>query len=81
MDICVVAEEATFYRIPCITLNNYTEHVETVKVGSNVLVGESADCLGEEMRRMVRGEWKESGIPDKWDGRSAMRIVQILKGM
>lgn len=75
-----VAEEATFYRTPCITLNNYTEHIETVKVGSNVLVGEDAERLSEEMRRMVRGEWKESGIPDNWDGRSAKRIVQILMG-
>ena len=30
-----VAEEATFNGVPCITLNSYTEHIETVKVGSN----------------------------------------------
>ncbi len=76
-----VAEEATFYRKPCITLNNYTEHIETVKVGSNVLVGEDPQRLGEELRHMVRGEWKESGIPDNWDGRSAKRIIQILMGV
>ena len=35
-----VAEEATFNGVPCITLNNYTEHQETVTVGSNVLVGD-----------------------------------------
>ena len=35
-----VAEEATFNGVPCITLNSYTEHVETVKQGTNVLVGE-----------------------------------------
>jgi len=29
-----VAEEATFNSVPCITLNSYTEHIETVKVGS-----------------------------------------------
>ena len=27
-----VAEEATFNGVPCITLNSYTEHIETVKV-------------------------------------------------
>lgn len=38
-----VAEEATFNSVPCITLNSYTEHIETVKCGSNVLVGENAE--------------------------------------
>ena len=73
-----VAEEATFNTVPCITLNSYTEHIETVKVGSNVLVGEDPVQLGEEMARMVDGEWKHCGIPERWDGRSAERIVQTL---
>lgn len=75
-----VAEEATFNSVPCITLNSYTEHIETVTVGSNVLVGEDPGLLGEHMSKMVRGEWKASGIPDRWDGRAAERIVQILIG-
>lgn len=73
-----VAEEATFNTVPCITLNSYTEHIETVKTGSNVLVGEEPVRLGEEMSRMISGEWKHCGIPDRWDGRSAERIVQTL---
>ena len=73
-----VAEEATFNTVPCITLNSYTEHIETVKTGSNVLVGEDPVLLGEEMTRMVNGEWKHCGIPERWDGRSAERIVQTL---
>ena len=73
-----VAEEATFNNVPCITLNSYTEHVETVKVGSNVLVGEDADLLRSALGDMVSGSWKKCGIPDRWDGRSAERIVQIL---
>ncbi len=73
-----VAEEATFNQVPCITLNSYTEHEETVKVGTNVLVGEDAGKLGEELRKMESGEWKSAGLPDRWDGRSAERIVQTL---
>lgn len=73
-----VAEEATFNGVPCITLNNYTEHIETVTVGSNVLVGEDADKLGTEVGRMTAGEWKKSSVPERWDGRTAERIVQIL---
>ena len=73
-----VAEEATFYRIPCITLNSYTEHVETVKVGSNVLVGEDSTLLAEKVEDLVNDRWKPCEVPDRWDGRSAERIVQTL---
>lgn len=73
-----VAEEATFNHVPCITLNSYTEHIETVRQGSNVLVGEDADVLRSTLRELVAGRWKTSSLPDRWDGRTAERIVRIL---
>jgi len=73
-----VAEEATFNNVPCITLNSYTEHQETVKLGTNVLVGEDAGKLREAMQQLNQGEWKQSLLPDRWDGRTAERIVKIL---
>lgn len=73
-----VAEEATFNGVPCITLNSYTEHIETVKYGSNVLVGEDAGKLADAVTDMVRGQWKQCSLPDRWDGRTAERILQIL---
>lgn len=73
-----VAEEATFNGIPCITLNSYTEHIETVNDGSNVLVGEDAEKLSENVRKMISGNWKKCSLPDRWDGRTAERIVQTL---
>lgn len=73
-----VAEEATFNSVPCITLNSYTEHEETVTVGSNVLVGGNPEKLRETLSKMKTGEWKKCGLPDRWDGRAAERIVQIL---
>jgi UDP-N-acetylglucosamine 2-epimerase (non-hydrolysing) len=73
-----VAEEATFNGVPCITLNDYTEHQETVTIGSNVLVGEDPDKLREAVSQMVNGTWKKCALPDRWDGRTAERIVQIL---
>ncbi|MBR1428517.1 MAG: UDP-N-acetylglucosamine 2-epimerase (non-hydrolyzing) [Prevotella sp.] len=73
-----VAEEATFNGVPCITLNSYTEHIETVKTGSNVLVGEDAAQLYAAMRDLMAGNWKKSSLPERWDGRTAERIVRIL---
>lgn len=73
-----VAEEATFNGVPCVTLNSYTEHIETVKCGSNVLVGENPGKLGDAVKDIVSGQWKKSSLPDRWDGRTAERIIQIL---
>lgn len=73
-----VAEEATFYGRPAITLNSYTEHIETVKIGSNVLVGESSELLFKAVRDLVDGKWKKCALPENWDGHTAERIIQIL---
>ena len=73
-----VAEEATFTNVSCATLNSYTEHIETVKQGTNVLVGEDAQKLRTTVSDMVSGKWKTATIPDRWAGRSAERIIQTL---
>ena len=73
-----VAEEATFNGVPCITLNSYTEHQETVTVGSNVLVGGDPVKLRQSLTDLLAGNWKKCALPDRWDGRTAERIVKIL---
>lgn len=73
-----IAEEATFLGIPCITLNTYAEHPETCNIGTNELVGSDTTTIGNTVNKLVKGEWKEGGLPERWDGRTAERIVQIL---
>ena len=73
-----VAEEATFLGIPCITLNNYVEHTETCSIGTNELVGENPEQLGAAIEKIMKGEWKQGSLPERWDGRTADRIVQTL---
>lgn len=73
-----VAEEATFNNVPCMTLNSYTEHQETVRQGTNVLVGEDAGRLRDALAQLQSGQWKQGTLPDRWDGRTAERIIQIL---
>ena len=73
-----VAEEATFMGIPCITLNTYAEHPETWRMGTNELVGEDPALLAKAMNTLMQGEWKRGELPERWDGRTAERIVQIL---
>ena len=73
-----IAEEATFLGVPCITMNTFAEHPETFKIGTNELVGEDSEQLGKMMERLMKGEWKKGGLPERWDGRTAERIIQIL---
>lgn len=76
-----VAEEATFLGIPCITLNTHAEHPETVSIGTNCLVGEDPERLSEALDTLEKGEWKKGNLPERWDGRTAERIVQTLLDM
>lgn len=73
-----IAEEATFLDVPCITLNTYAEHPETWRIGTNELVGEDATALSDALDKLLHGEWKHATLPDRWDGRTAERIVQTL---
>lgn len=73
-----VAEEATFLGVPCITLTNYTEHKETVTVGTNELACEDPELTGQLVGKIMAGQWKKAEIPERWDGHSAERIVRTL---
>ncbi|WP_297972835.1 non-hydrolyzing UDP-N-acetylglucosamine 2-epimerase [uncultured Bacteroides sp.] len=73
-----IAEEATFLDVPCITLNSYAEHPETWRIGTNELVNEDPVVLATMLERLMHEEWKHTTLPDRWDGRTAERIVQTL---
>lgn len=73
-----IAEEATFLDVPCITLNTYAEHPETWRIGTNELVGENTFALSAALEELLHGEWKHATLPERWDGRTAERIVQTL---
>ncbi len=73
-----IAEETTFLGVPCITLNNYAEHPETWRQGTNELVGESPEKFDIALTQLLKNEWKKGELPERWDGRTAERIIQIL---
>jgi UDP-N-acetylglucosamine 2-epimerase (non-hydrolysing) len=35
--------------------------------------------LGPALERLMAGQWKKGGIPEKWDGRAAERIAAELE--
>ncbi len=76
-----VADEATFLGIPCITMNKYIEHKETVTIGTNELAGEDPDAIARLAGKIAEGRWKSAGIPERWDGRASQRIIHTLANM
>jgi UDP-N-acetylglucosamine 2-epimerase (non-hydrolysing) len=73
-----ITEETTVMNVPCITLRENTERPETCEMGSNVLVGNDTDKIAEAFRVLFLGQWKQSKIPELWDGKAANRIVDNL---
>jgi UDP-N-acetylglucosamine 2-epimerase (non-hydrolysing) len=74
-----ITEETTVMGVPCLTLRDSTERPETVTVGTNELIGTDPVKLGPALVRLMAGQWKHGGIPEKWDGRAAERIVSELE--
>lgn len=73
-----ITEEATVLNIPCLTMRNTTERPETVFQGTNELVGDDFDKLKKYLEIILAGNWKNGNVPEKWDGKTSERIVEVL---
>jgi UDP-N-acetylglucosamine 2-epimerase (non-hydrolysing) len=74
-----IQEETTYLQIPCITMRESTERPVTVDVGSNVMTGPHPDKVLAAVDQILAGKAKKGRIPDLWDGRTAIRIREILE--
>jgi len=73
-----VQKEAFFFRVPCVTLREETEWVETVEARWNTLVG----CDPERILQAALGA--KPGEESAWpygDGRAAEKIVDLIFGL
>lgn len=73
-----VTEEATVLDVPCLTLRANTERPETVKMGTNELLGTDPAAIMPAVARVRAGQWKHGLVPPLWDGQTAERIVDHL---
>ena len=71
-------EETTVLGVPCITLRHNTERPITCEVGTNFIVGNQREDILRQAHKVLAGDVPLGTIPDKWDGRTAERIVEIL---
>ena len=65
--------------VPCLTLREVTERPITGKVGTNVVVGTKKEKILRETKKILNGKIKKGQIPKFWDGKTAKRIVKIIK--
>ena len=76
-----VQEETTFLGVPCLTYRDTTERPVTVSMGTNRVVGRDPQHLLLNALEVLQEAPQGPAIarPPLWDGRTASRIVQILK--
>jgi UDP-N-acetylglucosamine 2-epimerase (non-hydrolysing) len=72
-----VQEETTYLGIPCLTVRSTTERPITVTQGTNRLV--SASELEQAVTDVLRKGLRNVQRPELWDGRTASRIVALLR--
>jgi UDP-GlcNAc3NAcA epimerase len=73
-----VQKEAYWFRVPCITLRDETEWMETIQGGWNVLVGTETEKIVEEVRKRVGGKHSPRGKGLFGDGKASEKIVQLI---
>jgi UDP-N-acetylglucosamine 2-epimerase (non-hydrolysing) len=73
-----ITEETTVMGIPCMTLRDSTERPETITIGTNVLLGTNPETIKVAFKTLQEGKWKKGKIPIYWDGKTSMRIIDIL---
>jgi len=78
-DSAGIAEETTALQVPCLTLRENTERPVTIEQGSNQLVGCQPQRVVEAARAALAGRPNAYPVPPGWDGRSAERLVDVLR--
>ena len=71
-------EETTVLGIPCVTMRENTERPITCEIGTNVIVGNRPDNILAATEKILNGARQKGRVPEKWDGRAAERIVDVI---
>jgi UDP-N-acetylglucosamine 2-epimerase (non-hydrolysing) len=73
-----IQEESTYLGVQCITIRTTTERPITVDMGTNQLVGDDYVKAEQVAIEVLDGKLKQGKIPEKWDGKTAERIAEII---
>ena len=70
-----VQKEAYFHRVPCITMREETEWVETIETGWNTLVGADTQKIVSAFQNL---SIPSTIITEYGDGKASTKIIKIL---
>jgi UDP-GlcNAc3NAcA epimerase len=74
-----IQKEAYFFGVPCITMRDDTEWVETIEVGANVLAGANSKTIIDWIIKYEAGDWQPSYSAMLYgNGFAATKIIDIL---
>ncbi len=73
-----VQKEAYWFRVPCLTLRDETEWVETIKSGWNILTGTTVKEIVEKVDHAERRRKYLKGGKIFGDGKASQKIIRIL---
>jgi UDP-N-acetylglucosamine 2-epimerase (non-hydrolysing) len=71
--------ESTVLNIPCLTMRENTERPETIREGTNTLVGNDTQIIISESMKILEGKGKKGTYPKIWDGHASRRIADYIK--
>ncbi|MGE5224032.1 MAG: non-hydrolyzing UDP-N-acetylglucosamine 2-epimerase [Omnitrophica WOR_2 bacterium] len=73
-----IQEETTYLGVPCLTARSTTERPITITEGTNRLVASTRAAILEAVEQMRVSPVGSHHIPEKWDGCTASRIVDVM---
>ena len=74
-----IQEEASYLKIPVLTLRKNTERPITIENGTNTLIGGDFNKLKINIDRILNQSYKKGLDIEKWDGKTSQRIVGIIE--
>ena len=73
-----IQEETTILGVPCLTMRENTERPATITHGTNKLVGMDPQRILAAYREVRDTAPGTARRPEKWDGRAAERIAEVI---
>jgi len=74
-----IQEEASYLKVPVLTLRENTERPITIKKGTNEIVGTDFEKIKNYISKILTDKYKKGQNIEKWDGKTSERIVNIIE--
>jgi len=74
-----IQEEASYLKVPVLTMRENTERPITIEKGTNEIVGTDFEKIKNYINKILTDTYKKGQNIEKWDGKTSERIVDIIE--